>query len=185
MNTETPLTLAALRDRFNAGETFSFLYFWGHRPRADGRVSSSCFSQWFESPFELDGVPYASAEHFMMAEKARLFGDADTLARILSAETPMAAKAFGREVKDYEDAAWEAHRFDAVVKGNLAKFSQNAALGEFLRATGSQVLVEASPVDPVWGIGLSKDSPLSQDPNTWKGLNLLGFVLGAVRERLA
>jgi ribA/ribD-fused uncharacterized protein len=185
MPSTTPLTVTDLCGRFNAGETFSFLYFWGHRPRRDGQMSSSCFSQWFEASFEIDGVRYAAAEHFMMAEKARLFGDTETLARILVADTPGAAKAFGRQVKGYEEAAWEARRFDAVVEGNLAKFSQNAALAAFLRSTGNQVLVEASPVDAVWGIGLAGDAPNAQDPNTWQGLNLLGFALGVVRDRLA
>lgn len=179
-----PVSLEDLRTRFDAGEPLSFLHFWGHRPRADGRPSASCFSQWFESPFQIDGLTYATAEHFMMAEKARLFGDAETVSRILAAGTPAAAKALGRQVRGYDDAAWVARRFDAVVEGNLAKFSQNATLSGFLLSTHPQVLVEASPVDPVWGIGLAADAPQASDPNQWQGMNLLGFALGVVRERL-
>jgi len=184
MPSRTPSTISDLRERFNAGEKFSLLYFWGHRPRLDGRASSSCLSQWFESPFQMEGVKYPTAEHFMMAEKARLFEDEATLERILGATTPGAAKALGRQIIGYEEAAWEARRFHAVVQGNLAKFSQNHALATFLLATGTQVLVEASPVDSVWGIGLAKEDPMAQDPNTWQGLNLLGFALGVVRDQL-
>ena len=185
MPTATPTTVTELCERFNAGEKFSFLHFWGHRPRADGRPSTSCFSQWFESPFRLDDITYPTAEHFMMAEKARLFRDRQTLARILEARTPGAAKALGRKIKGYDEFAWEEHRFQIVVKGNVAKFTQNAAMGALLLATGTQVLVEASPVDPIWGIGLAKDAPQAQDPNMWQGLNLLGFALGLARDALA
>lgn len=180
-----PTDLELLRTRFHAGASFSFLHFWGHRPRADGRPSNSCFSQWFVAPFKLAGVRYATAEHFMMAEKARLFDDAGSLQRILQAASPGAAKSLGRKVRGYDEAAWVARRFDAVVDGNLAKFQQNPALGGFLLATGEQVLVEASPVDRIWGIGLAGTDPRAQDPNTWDGLNLLGFALMVVRERLA
>jgi hypothetical protein len=185
MPSATPNTLSELRGRFNAGEKFSFLYFWGHRPRPDGRVSSSCLSQWFEAPFQLGDLRYPTAEHFMMAEKARLFGDEGTLAKILSATTPAAAKALGRQIKGYDESAWKARRFQAIVEGNLAKFGQNQTLATFLQETGTQVLVEASPVDPIWGIGLAKENLMATDQNTWQGSNLLGFALGAVRDQLA
>ncbi len=184
MATMSPLDTNDLRHRFNAGEAFTFLNFWGHRPRADGRPSNSCFSQWFESPFTLNEISYATAEHFMMAEKARLFGDDAILAKVLQARDPSAAKSLGRRVSGYDEAAWVARRFDAVVEGNHAKFSQNAVLGGYLLATGDQVLVEASPVDAVWGIGLAKDDPRAGDPNLWQGENLLGFALMVVRDRL-
>ena len=69
-------------------------------------------------------------------------------------------------------------------RGNVAKFSQNAELGAFLLGTGHQVLVEASPVDPIWGIGLAATDPAAQDPRAWRGLNLLGFALMAARDVL-
>ena len=85
----------------------------------------------------------------------------------------------------YDDARWVAHRFDAVVRGNQAKFSQAKRLREFLAATAPRVLVEASPVDAIWGIGMAADDPRATDPRQWAGLNLLGFALMAVRDRLA
>ena len=121
----------------------------------------------------------------MMAEKARLFADDTTLAQVLAASTPNDAKSLGRRVAGYDDARWGEHRFGAVVKGNLAKFSQSNKLREFLVGTGSAVLVEASPVDAIWGIGMAADDPRASDPRQWTGLNLLGFALMAVRDRLA
>ncbi len=172
--------LARLRRRHSAGEKLDFLFFWGHRP---GRgVGASCFSQWFEAPFELDGERYPTAEHRMMEAKARLFGDEDTARAVLRAANPGAAKALGRTVRGFDEATWERERFGIVVAANRAKFAQNAALAEFLRKTGRKVLVEASPVDRVWGIGLAAADPAAADPERWQGLNLLGFALMAVRD---
>lgn len=170
-----------LRTRFNAGEKLKYVCFWGHQPGKQG-VSASCFSQWYEAPFVLDGQRYATAEHYMMAEKAALFGDPTTRALILSAPTPGAAKALGRQVRSFDEETWLAHRYAIVVRANIAKFAQNPALGAFLRNTGTRVLVEASPVDTVWGIGLAQDDAKVNDPNQWRGLNLLGFALMQVRD---
>ncbi len=121
----------------------------------------------------------------MMASKARLFGDTATLERILGASHPKQAKDLGRSVADFDEEVWLSQRFDLVVAGNLAKFSQHPSLAEFLLGTGQRLLVEASPVDRIWGIGLAADSPDAQRPEHWRGLNLLGFALMQVRHRLA
>lgn len=178
---DAPLTLEALRDRAASGERFSYLCFWGHRPRADGRASAACFSQWYDAPFVVEDQRYATAEHWMMAEKARLFGDESALARVFAKDDPGAAKAAGRSVRNFDEALWLEHRFGIVVRGNRAKFEQHPALRDFLLGTGRQVLVETSPVDAVWGIGLAGGDPRAQDPASWLGLNLLGFALMAVR----
>lgn len=184
MTTSHPRNLNELRQRLRAGEHFQYLFFWGHRPRKDGVASASGFSQWFEAPFVLDGVTYPTAEHFMMAEKARLFGDEAALAQVLAAPKPDAAKSAGRKVKGFDEAMWLERRFDIVVRANLAKFRQNPTLGRFLLETGDQVLVEASPVDAVWGIGLAAQDDRAGDPMQWQGLNLLGFSLMQVRAEL-
>lgn len=120
----------------------------------------------------------------MMAEKARLFGDEVTRAEILKADGPKAAKQLGRSVKNFDDALWEEKRFEFVVEGNHAKFKQNPELGSFLIGTGDKVLVEASPLDRIWGIGLGANAASATDPRQWRGLNLLGFALMEVRSRL-
>lgn len=180
-----PLSVNDLCARVRAGEEFSYLYFWGHRKPANGRVAASCMSQWYEAPFRVGTDHYPSAEHYMMAEKARLFGDSATREAILAAATPNAAKALGRKVAGFDEAAWNAQRFEIVVRANVAKFSQNPDMGQFLQTTGNKILVEASPVDAIWGIGLTADHKDAHRPDTWRGLNLLGFALVAVRDQLA
>ena len=180
----SPRTLDNLQARAAAGEALDYLHFWGHRQRADGIVSASCLSQWYPARFEVDGVAYASAEHFMMAEKARLFGDEAARIRILACRTPAEAKKLGRTVETFDDAVWETARSEIVVRANLAKFSQNLAMRDYLLATGNRVLVEASPVDRIWGIGLAANDMAALHPGAWRGLNLLGFALMEVRSRL-
>lgn len=164
-----------------AGDRVKYLLFWGHRPRQDGRIGASCLSQWWPSPFTVDGVTYASAEHWMMAGKARLFGDAEAAERAVAAKSPAEAKKVGRLVRDFDGAVWERERYGLVVAGSVHKFGQDAELGGFLRGTGDRVLVEASPMDRIWGIGLAADDPRAEDPATWQGLNLLGFALMEAR----
>ncbi|MCF5725284.1 NADAR family protein [Pseudomonas syringae] len=173
--------LYALCARFNAGEALSFTFFWGHQ-RSKTVVTASCFSQWFEAEFIVEGQHYPTAEHFMMAEKAALFDDQDIRAQVFEAPTANAAKALGRKVRGFDDQVWLQHRYDIVVRANQAKFSQNPPLNEYLLHTGSRVIVEASPVDSIWGIGLAQDHADAKNPNRWKGLNLLGFALMQVRD---
>ncbi len=161
-----------------------FLLFWGHRPPAGGGVGQGCLSQWWPAAFTVDGLVYASAEHFMMAAKALLFGDAEMAARIREAPHPGAAKKLGRQVRAFQEQRWVAHRFDLVVAGNVAKFGQHSDLREFLLGTGDRVLVEASPQDRIWGIGLGAADERATSPHRWLGLNLLGFALMEVRHRL-
>ncbi len=172
--------VADLRFRFNTGEKLKYVFFWGHQPDKNG-ITASCFSQWYGAPFVIDGQRYPTAEHFMMAEKASLFSDQATRAQVLQAPNPGAAKALGRQVRGFDEAVWLKHRFSVVVRANEAKFSQNPDLGQFLQQTESRILVEASPVDRVWGVGLTQDDERVANPNQWRGLNLLGFALMQVR----
>jgi ribA/ribD-fused uncharacterized protein len=177
--------LNELRAADTAGENLDVLPFWGHKPEPDGSVGAGCLSQWWPAEFTVDGVGYATAEHWMMAGKARAFDDPEGLAAVLAAASPGAAKAAGRKVRGFDELRWRAIRYDLVVAGNLAKFGQHDELRAFLLATGERVLVEASPFDRVWGIGLGPTHDDAVHPARWRGLNLLGFALMDVRERLA
>jgi ribA/ribD-fused uncharacterized protein len=160
-----------------------FLFFWGHTAK-DQRIGKHVLSQWWPAMFSVDGRTYASAEQYMMAQKAELFGDQETLAAILSSPDPSQAKSLGRRVRGFDEERWIAHRFDTAVHGNVAKFSQNPELEGWLLATGDAVLVEASPVDRIWGIGLAAEDTRARDPRSWPGLNLLGFALMKTRQSL-
>jgi ribA/ribD-fused uncharacterized protein len=169
----------------NKTEATEYLLFWGHTPSKDGSISKTCFSQWWACPFIIDGISYPTAEHWMMAEKARLFDDKTQLANVLATEKPAAAKAFGRKVENFVPPLWEVKKGEIVIKGNVAKFSQNVDLQAFLLKTGDKIIVEASPVDSIWGIGLAPENPLATQPEHWRGRNLLGFALMEVRDILS
>ncbi|MEU3055490.1 NADAR family protein [Streptomyces griseus] len=166
------------------GRRVKFLPFWGHRPRPDGRIGASSLSQWWPSPFTVDGVTYASAEHWMMAGKARIFGDPEAERAAVTAKSPAAAKKAGRLVRGFDEDVWIRERFALVVAGSVHKFGQDPELGGYLLSTGDRVLVEASPLDRIWGIGLAADDERVERPQQWRGLNLLGFALMEARERL-
>ncbi len=185
VETRRPVDARSVAELVAAGGPVKFLHFWGHRPHPSGEVSASCLSQWWPAAFTVDGVSYPTAEHYMMAGKARLFGDREALDRILTAGHPRDAKALGRRGRGFEQAAWEAARFGIVVRGSLAKFGQSAELEAFLLGTRNRVLAEASPRDRVWGIGLSAGEEAAGDPARWCGLNLLGFALMEARALLA
>ena len=172
--------LSVIRD----GRQPKYLLFWGHQPMSEDGVGKGCLSQWWPAAFTVDGVDYPSAEHYMMEAKARLSGDAETAAQILAAPHPGAAKALGRQVRGFDEQRWAEQRFKVVVAGNRAKFGQHPHLRDFLASTGSRVLVEASPRDRVWGIGLAADDERAASPARWPGLNLLGFALMEVRQQL-
>ena len=139
-------------------------------------------SQWYPAQFTIDGITYACAEQWMMASKARLFGDEVTLKKILAAKDPKEMKSLGRQVRNFNADVWNQEACSLVIAGNVAKFSQNPELESFLLNTGNMILVEASPYDKIWGIGMSKDDPDVRNPHCWKGTNWLGFCLMAARD---
>jgi ribA/ribD-fused uncharacterized protein len=147
-------------------------------------TTASPFSQWHPCRFEIDGHTFACAEQYMMFGKATLFGDAAVAAQILATPDPRKQKALGRKVAGFDDARWRAAREAIVMTGNRAKFTQSPELLAQLLATRGTVLVEASPTDRIWGIGLAATNPLAQDPKTWRGQNLLGKILTQLRDEL-
>ena len=167
------------------GNHHPFTFFWGHTPPdgADG-PGPWVLSQWYPAVTVVDRVEYPTAEHYMMTEKAKLFRDKKALAKIASSDDPAVAKEAGREVRGYVDAVWASMRYSIVCEGCYGKFANDEALATYLMGTKGSILVEASPKDTVWGIGLGADDDAAKDPTTWKGDNLLGFALMDARLRL-
>lgn len=149
-----------------------FVFFWG-----------GPFSQWAKYPMEIDGKTYVTCEQYMMAEKARLFGDAASEEKIMASKNPREQKSLGRKVKPFDAARWEEAREEIVYRANLAKFSQHDHLKEMLFNTGDRTIAEASPRDAIWGIGMAEDHPNVADTSLW-GRNLLGKALMRVRAEL-
>jgi len=155
-----------------------FTFFW-HGP----------FSQWHKSDFYetvtcFPMLKFFCMEQFMMAKKALLFDDKETFEKIMANTSPKQIKDLGREVKNFNQEVWDKFKFSIVYNGNLLKFGQNEELRELLFNTGDTILVEASPYDKVWGIGLAEDAPDALDMNKWLGQNLLGKALTGVRDQL-
>ncbi|GAB3862291.1 NADAR family protein [Dactylosporangium cerinum] len=183
--TDPPADTAALIELMASGARVRFLHFWKHDTEPGGPVGRGSLSQWAPIGFAVDGVRFATAEHYMMWSKAELFGDTATAAKILAAGHPGEVKALGREVRGFDETIWKRERFGIVVAGSEAKFGQRDDLREFLVGTGDRILVEASPLDRIWGIGLSAQDASADEPALWRGLNLLGFALMRARTTLA
>lgn len=169
--------------RWKISETATHVFFVG-----------SPFSQWWmRAPFttilrlndELEAaLTFNCAEQYMMAGKAALFGDYDTLEAIMRADNPKEQKALGRQVKNFDTAIWNENARRIVTQGNLAKFEQNASIREFLFLTGDKTIVEGAYYDPVWGVKLAWDDPRITDPANWQGTNWLGECLMETRRIL-
>lgn len=170
-----------------------YFFFW--RPQDPNGWAG----QWYRSPFTAPlsaAIPHASstlhtfptAEHWIMACKAALFSDTDTLELILEETTnpdthPRDIKKLGRMVSPFDQDTWVEHREEIAYHGNKFKFGQNEELKEALLETGDLILVEASPLDRIWGIGY-KEAKAMENMRDW-GLNLLGIALMRVREEFS
>ena len=146
-------------------------------------ASSSPFSNWYPSKFSVSGETYVCMEQFLMKRKADLFRDTETGKKIMASSDPKIHKKLGREVKGFDEAVWKAQREVIVYEGLYAKFSQNPELRKKLAQTGDALLVEASPWDSIWGIGMSAENALKTPKSSW-GQNILGKTLTKVRNDL-
>jgi len=169
-------------------ETSTHILFYGHYPIPNGY---NCFSQWFPCPFqeEINGKTYTfnSAEQYMMAHKALLFEDQYHFEEIMKSNNQGEIKKFGRLINNFEQNKWDVNKFGIVLRGNILKFSQNPKIKEILISTGNKIIVEASPYDKIWGIGLSVTDAMKINPSKWStyGENLLGKALMETREQIA
>ncbi len=141
------------------------------------------FSQWYPHRMVVDGTSYSCAEQYMMAQKAFHFGDVEAYDKIMATNKPNEQKAIGRTVKGFDVAKWSAVSREFVYRANKAKFSDPYLKAKLLD-TGDREIVEASPIDKIWGIGLSEEDPRALDKSQWQGLNWLGQCIMRVREEL-
>lgn len=149
---------------------------------------SGPFSQWYNRqmiiPFNGRDQIFYHCEQYMMASKALLFDDQETLDLILKEKSPAECKKLGRKVKKFDISKWQANARNIVTEGNRYKFRNHEDLKEYILSTGNRKLVEAAHYDPVWGVGLSQDDDNILFESNWKGTNWLGQCLMTVREEL-
>mgnify|MGYP004001613247 CR=1 FL=1 len=155
-----------------------FLGFWGPHQK------NGFMCQWYDSIFNVNGVKYSCCEQYMMAKKAELFNDEKIRIQIVNTHNPKTVQRLGRKVKNFNETIWKNKRFGIVCDGNYAKFSQNKDLKTLLMGTGQKTLVEGSPYDLIWGIGLKVSDPNFSNPSKWRGQNLLGKAIMQVRDKL-
>jgi len=153
--------------------TNDFVLFWG-----------GPFSQWAMSDFEIDDVKYNCTEQYMMAAKAMFFNDTEAHKKIMESNNPSDQKQIGREIKGFDTLQWRGICFDIVVRANVAKFTQNEELKQILIESGNKIIVEASPYDKIWGVGLQESDPRCENPALWQGENLLGLALMVARNKI-
>ena len=158
------------------------LFFWKPTPK---NGPNACLSNWFLCSFEdTDGQKFSNAEQYMMYHKAIVFNDTQKQAEILACSDPRQIKALGRHIKNFDSEFWDKISEDIVFQGCIFKFTQNKDLKQFLISTGNRLLVEASPYDNIWGIGLNELDAIDIPIEMWPGKNLLGKCLTRVRSLL-
>lgn len=157
------------------------LFFWGHTEHGS-KVTKACLSNFYPCEFEFNDKMFNFSEQCFMYQKALLFNDFGVAEQILNETDVRTIKVLGRKVKDFDNELWDKHKEDFMYNACYAKFSQNAELRDFLLGTGNSEIVEASPVDSIWGIGFSSDRAM-ENIDKW-GQNLLGKTLMKVRAEL-
>jgi ribA/ribD-fused uncharacterized protein len=159
------------------------LLFYDHS--VTDQITETYLSQYYPCKFEKDGITYTSVEQYMMAEKAKLFGDEETRIEILNTNDPRKCNSLGQKVKNFNQTVWDKNKEKIVSHGNTEKFLQNRELRNYLLSTKNKILAKASSTDNIWGIGLDKNNPDSLDPQKWEGQNLLGFAIMNSRSFIA
>jgi ribA/ribD-fused uncharacterized protein len=157
-------------------ETDKFVFFWGN---------NDIYSNFYYFPFKHQGIVFKWSEQAIMYRKAKLFGADNIAEQILKAQTPKACKDLGRSRQiPFDNEIWEANREVIYEQVLIDKFGQGKLRLPLVQTMG-KTLVEASPFDKIWGIGLGADHPHAEMPSKWKGLNLLGKVLMVVRNKIS
>ncbi len=141
-------------------------------------------SNWYPSPFDLDGVHFSSAEQYIMFQKCMIFGDEASAKAVLATDDPETQQAIGRNAKGYVGAVWAGQRQLVAVRGLLVKFNQNEDLKQKLLDTGDSYLVECAHSDTIWACGVRLNEDERFDAGKWRGQNILGFALMEVRSIL-
>lgn len=144
------------------------------------------FSQWAPGHFFSTHLQedVNCAEQAMMMAKAKFFNDMRVYDMIKNEKRPREQKALGRLVSNFDYDAWTKKNIEIVTSISFDKFSQIGTYKELLILTDPYTLVEASPIDKIWGIGFDEHYPdIFKCRKTW-GENRLGQSIMAAREKI-
>jgi len=153
--------------------TNTHIYFWG-----------SFLSNWIPSDLRIiyNSKLFTNSEQLFMYLKAEYFNDWETAQEIVNlGQIPKIAKNLGRKIKGYNEEEWAKVREEKMYGACMLKFGLNSKLRKQLIDTYPKILVEGTPMDPVWGVMIKWDDDRILDEKNWKGQNLLGKVLMRVR----
>lgn len=175
-------SIESMKKEINKGKKREIIFFWGHTKGST--IGNKCFSQWYLQDFYVGHIKYSCMEQYMMSKKALLFGDKEINEKIMASSKQGEIKALGRKIRGFKEDIWSQFKLPIILTGNYYKFSQLENFRKFLMGTGDAMLVEASPYDRIWGIGMSAEEAEKCGIDKWKGQNLLGFALMEVRDEL-
>lgn len=156
--------------------TDTHIYFWG-----------TFLSNFIPNDLQIDymGHKFNTSEQLYMYIKAKSFNDHEKAHEIVTkGQAPKDAKRMGREVIGYDEKVWSTYREDAMYRAIYNKFTQYPELKKQLLDTGDKILVEGTPMDPIWGVMIKWDDDRILNEKNWKGQNLLGKVLMRVRDNI-
>lgn len=142
-------------------------------------------SNFYPATFTINGHTFNCAEQFIQHSKAVLFNDQKTAQDIIHEPLPEKQKQLGRQVTNFNAKLWEDSIQKIVTRGLAQKFEENNDLKTFLRNTGSNELVEASPRDTLFGIGLGMSNEAKTDKSKWRGKILQGQMLQKIRSEMS
>lgn len=145
---------------------------------------NSVYSQWYPCQFkDKEENTFKNAEQFMMYHKFKCL-EPENAYKILEIHNPRLIKQMGRNIIKYDEVKWSNIREQVVTLGNYYKFTQNPNLLDILLEHQNKTIVEASPEDKIWGIGLWENDARCLNRESWLGLNLLGISIMSARNMI-
>lgn len=139
----------------------------------------------FEIYFHWSWTKFNCGEQHIMACKAGIFNDNDSLQKIKESKDPREQKALGRKVKGFDQKIWDESKENVAYHTCLLKVLHNIEILEFVKSIPRfAIIVEASPWDKIWGNGLAPENDDCYDITKWQGENLLGHSWMKVRQNI-
>ena len=132
------------------------------------------------APFTINKKDYNSSEQMFLSEKCITFGQTAAAQNIMCMDDPGKMVQEAKVCRGYNEK-WDMEQEDIMLTAILGKFTQNEEHEKFLLSTGDKILVEGSPYDSTWGVGLAFNDPAIDNSQNWKGDNLLGKALMTAR----